>query len=188
MSSSQVTALLRIELVGVEPLVWRRLRVPLATSLPNLHRWLQVAFDWEDRQPHEFQVGALRFGHPDAEDAPEGLQDESDWTLHNVLATQAESFSYAYGTDESWQHGLVLEPAERTSAGAGFAPLCLAGENAAPPEELDGPAGYAEFLAALADARHPKHERYLEWIGGIFDPHAFDLNRINKALRKRRKA
>jgi hypothetical protein len=188
MSRSQDTALLRIELVGIEPLVWRRLRVPLTTSLHHLHRWLQVTFDWEDRRPHEFQIAALRFGLADAEDAPEGLQDECDWTLQNVLVTGVDVFAYEYGDDDAWLHRLVFEPAERTFAGAGFAPLCLAGENAPPPEDLAGPARYTEFLAALANSRHPKHTRYVDWIGGIFDPCAFDLNRINRELRKRRKA
>ncbi len=30
---------------------------------------------------------------------------------------------------------------------------------------------------------HPEHESMLEWVGGEFDPEAFDLDEINKALR-----
>jgi len=26
----------------------------------------------------------------------------------------------------------------------------------------------------------------IEWVGGVFDPRAFDLNRVNRDLRKRR--
>ena len=42
--------------------------------------------------------------------------------------------------------------------------------------------GYDEFVTALADAAHPDHQRYREWLGGRFDPAAFDLDAVNRAL------
>ncbi len=38
--------------------------------------------------------------------------------------------------------------------------------------------------AAAADPKHEEHEMYLEWIGGEFDPAAFDLDEVNRALRR----
>jgi hypothetical protein len=43
--------------------------------------------------------------------------------------------------------------------------------------------GYEEFVEAIQDADHPEHEDYLEWVGGEFDPEAFDLDEVNEALR-----
>jgi hypothetical protein len=43
--------------------------------------------------------------------------------------------------------------------------------------------GYYDFLEAIADPEHDQHEDYLEWIGGEFDPEAFDLEEVNEALR-----
>lgn len=31
-----------------------------------------------------------------------------------------------------------------------------------------------------------RHEELLTWIGGDFDPKAFDLNRVNRSLKRRR--
>jgi hypothetical protein len=39
-------------------------------------------------------------------------------------------------------------------------------------------------LEAIRDPNHPEHEELLEWIGGEFDPEAFDLDRINQVLKR----
>ena len=44
--------------------------------------------------------------------------------------------------------------------------------------------GYVSFLEALHDPEHPEHEPMLEWIGGEFDPEAFDLDEVNVALQR----
>jgi hypothetical protein len=46
--------------------------------------------------------------------------------------------------------------------------------------------GYDSFLEAIQNPDHPEHEDYLEWIGGPFDPTAFDLDEVNAALSKLR--
>ena len=42
--------------------------------------------------------------------------------------------------------------------------------------------GHAEFLAALANPAHEEHDDMRRWIGYPFDPAAFDLNAVNRAL------
>ena len=59
---------------------------------------------------------------------------------------------------------------------------CVAGENACPPEDVGGIPGYAEFLAAVADPDHEEHHELLAWVGGSFDPRAFDLDEVNERL------
>ena len=44
------------------------------------------------------------------------------------------------------------------------------------------PPGYEDFLQALADPAHPEHDELKEWIGGPFDPAAFDVAKINQWL------
>ena len=44
------------------------------------------------------------------------------------------------------------------------------------------PWGYSDFLAAIADPMHEQHEEMLEWVGGGFDPEAFDIEAVNKKL------
>ena len=38
--------------------------------------------------------------------------------------------------------------------------------------------GYEDFLAALADPINPQHGELKEWIGGSFDPTAFDVAEV----------
>jgi hypothetical protein len=61
-------------------------------------------------------------------------------------------------------------------------PVCLEGARACPPEDVGGTWGYQEFLEAMADPGHERHEEFREWIGGRFDPEAFDLARVTKRM------
>jgi hypothetical protein len=51
-----------------------------------------------------------------------------------------------------------------------------------PPEDVGGPSGYAEFLAAIKDPKHERHAELSEWIGDDFDPNAFDVDEHAEAL------
>ena len=41
---------------------------------------------------------------------------------------------------------------------------------------------HVSFLEAIRDPEYPEHEEMLEWIGGEFDPEAFDLEEVNVEL------
>jgi hypothetical protein len=47
---------------------------------------------------------------------------------------------------------------------------------------VGGPYAYIDFLAAIRDPTHSEHHTMLEWIGGSFDPAAFDLADVNERL------
>jgi len=49
---------------------------------------------------------------------------------------------------------------------------------------VGGFGGYAEFLEAIRNPAHPEHLAMQEWIGGTFDPEAFDLAAVNQALQR----
>ena len=63
-------------------------------------------------------------------------------------------------------------------------PQCVDGRRAAPPEDVGGASGYQHFLEAISDPHHEEHDEVPEWIGGAFDPEAFDLEYVNTGLRK----
>jgi hypothetical protein len=44
--------------------------------------------------------------------------------------------------------------------------------------------GYAEFLEAITHPEHPEHDSYLQWVGDEFEPEVFDLDEVNKTLRR----
>jgi hypothetical protein len=51
---------------------------------------------------------------------------------------------------------------------------------------VGGPWGYADFLDAIADPKHGRHEQVLEWVGGEFDPEEFAVEEVNEQLRQSR--
>ncbi len=63
----------------------------------------------------------------------------------------------------------------------GFGALLLAG-GACPPEDCGGPWGYGDFLDAIQNPRHERYKELLEWVGGEFDPEAFDIEAVNEEL------
>jgi hypothetical protein len=42
--------------------------------------------------------------------------------------------------------------------------------------------GYANLVAAVADPDHPEHDDLLAWVGGSFDPEAFDMERADAGV------
>lgn len=59
-------------------------------------------------------------------------------------------------------------------------PIIVNGERACPPEDCGG---YQKFLEAIMNPAHREHEEMLAWVGGSFDPEAFDLSSVNASLR-----
>jgi len=55
---------------------------------------------------------------------------------------------------------------------------------ACPPEDCGGIGGYYKYLAAIKNPKHPEHKEILEWMGKKFDPEKFELEKINKALKR----
>jgi hypothetical protein len=92
-------------------------------------------------------------------------------------------FVYEYDFGDSWEHVLLVEKVLPPEPGQRY-PVCIKGRRACPPEDVGGIWGYAYFLEAIQNPDHPEREDYLEWIGGEFDPQAFDLEEVNAALGK----
>ncbi len=58
---------------------------------------------------------------------------------------------------------------------------------ACPPEDCGGIWGYYELLEAVANPDADGYEDMVEWLGGDFDPDAFDLEEVNAILSEWRK-
>jgi len=50
---------IRVELLRIEPLIWRRIQVPGNYTFWDLHVAIQSAFGWNDTHLHEFRPDAL---------------------------------------------------------------------------------------------------------------------------------
>lgn len=190
---------LRIELLDVAPLVWRRVLVSNQWTLASLHHYLQWIMGWQDTHAHEFQVGTGVVA-PDWWIHEVGLDSDTsnyrDERRVSVAAVATElrlgrEMEYRYDMGDGWRHRIVVEPPSPSWANGELSlPSCVAGENACPPDDVGGPHGYALFLEIIGDRSHEQYEDMVRWIGGVFDPKGFDLNRLNREWKgaKRRKS
>lgn len=188
---------LRIELQEISPLVWRRIVVSNQWTFASLHHYLQWVMGWQDSHAHEFQVGETLIG-PDwwiAEIGGDrvglGYQDERRISIAAVVREVGVGgqFDYRYDMGDGWEHRIVVEsPPPNWSELDLPMPACTAGEHACPPDDVGGPHGYLHFLQSLADRSNEEHVDMLRWIGGVFDPKGFDLNRLNREWKPGRRS
>jgi len=175
---------LNIRLRDVRPPVWRRVQVPGELTLAELHKVIQTVMGWTNSHLHEFDIDGVRYGVPDPDwDEPETL-DESKVKL-SQLVREDSGFRYTYDFGDDWHHDVTVENVHVPEPGTRY-PCCVAGRRACPPEDVGGPWGYEEFLAALADPTHDEHAHWMEWAGGGFDAGDFDVAAADKWLEQHR--
>jgi hypothetical protein len=169
---------LRVDLRGIAPPIWRTLEVPGDITLHRLHGVLQVVMGWMDVHLYLFEIGEKLYGELSTEwDMP--VADATTTTLEEIAARMS-AFTYEYDLGDGWVHNII---AEESQLGVGEdRPRCTGGARACPPEDCGGLPGYEDFLEAIADPDHEEHEAMLEWIGGQFDPEAFDTAEVNLIL------
>ncbi len=176
----------RITLQRVEPKIWRRIQVRDCT-LDELHECIQTAMGWTNSHLHQFEINGQRCGDPEL--LEHGLDDfdyidSTDTRLSDFVPYNGSRFSFLYEYDfgDCWEHEVLFEGYVPREKGQRY-PRCVDGERACPPEDVGGVWGYAEYLEAIADPSHERHEEFLEW-SGPFDPEAFDPKEATRAMRR----
>lgn len=177
---------IKITLEGIEPPIWRRIQTKGCT-LDNLHQLIQIAMGWEFEHLYRFNIGGVQYADLDMIDDEE-TEDACNTTLSEVLPVRNRRprFSYEYDFGDEWIHQLIVEERIPPEEGMMY-PICLAGQRACPPEDCGGPWGYEDFVEAISNPDHRRHEEILEWVGGEFDPGRFDREAVNKEFRGMRK-
>jgi len=180
---------IKVTLLGTSPPIWRRLLLPADLTLAGLHNVLQSAMGWEHSHLHEFQVGRQRYGEPVLNDggfSVDSLMDERQVRLHQVLGRVGAKAIYIYDFGDGWEHGMVLEKRLPVDPSLAY-PACTGGQRACPPEDCGGIPGFYELLEAIQDPKHERHEELLDWVGEEYDPEAFSMEAVNRALSGKRR-
>jgi len=113
-------------------------------------------------------------------------EDEDAVTLVEVCPKAKSKLIYEYDFGDGWEHTIEVQKILEPESGVEY-PVCLGGKKACPPEDCGGIWGYYELLDAIADPKHDRHDELREWLGGEFDPDAFDLEEVNAVLAQWRK-
>lgn len=168
---------------NVEPVVMRRLEVPLGLRLDRLHQVLQIAIGWTNSHLWEFRARDIGWGFPDP-DWPDGPLDARKAALLDVLEdTGAKTLRYLYDFGDGWEHVIKIERIDAPEPDVLY-PRLLAAKGRCPPEDIGGPWGFAEFLEAIADPEHDRYEELTEWYPEDFDPTLVETHWIEKELTK----
>ncbi len=211
MAMKQRIHIIRVTLNGSKPPIWRKLTVPSDIVLGELHEVIQIAMGWTNSHLHRFDQrvkiskderirlwqkdswtprewarlhGGRKFVTkvtPWGEPTEMEGEDEEAVTLGEVCPKVKNSLIYEYDFGDGWEHAIEVQKIIEPEPGVQY-PVCLGGKKACPPEDCGGICGYYELLETISDPEADDHDDMLEWLGGDFDPDAFNLDEVNATL------
>jgi len=134
---------IRFWLVGVQPIVWRRLLLRADNSLADLHHAIQITCDWSDDFLHQFNIHGKTIGVSRIH-GPSYSNSAGRVTLASLELREKERFVYEYNFFDNWQLEIRLEKKCDLDTQRHY-PFCIAGKCAAPPESCGGPERFNEL-------------------------------------------
>ena len=182
-SSADRVVRLKITLDDIKPVIWRRIEVPLTTSLPALHEVIQAVMLFENYHLFEFVTGTrgaeTRYTIPDPHDDLQGgdfadddfgdKRDASKTELGTLIDAGIKRMTYTYDFGDNWEHTILVEAIAAANPATSY-PRFIEGANRAPPEDVGGIPGFEHFLKVMGNPRHPEHADIKRWYGRTFDP------------------
>jgi hypothetical protein len=137
-----------VEIIGIEPRIWRRFMLAGTSTFLELHEAIQRAFGWKNIHLFAFResergseiIGSHGTGA--AERKALGLPVSTYFK-----PAQANSCVYVYDFGESWMHRVTL--VERSTLTDEFSRRLLGGDRAGPLEDLGGVRGYERCVQVL---------------------------------------
>ena len=122
---------LKITLEDTNPPIWRRVLVPSAYRLSELHRVIQASMGWDNSHLHQFEQDGQVFGPPDPGGfGEEQVRPESKVRLYSFAATAGSQFAYRYDLGDDWLHQVTVE--QILTSDGGTYPRCIGGEAEVP--------------------------------------------------------
>ncbi len=118
--------------------------------------------DWEDERP----LNAAKAG-----------------LLDLIGNTGVKTLKYLYDFGDGWTHTIKCERILDAQPDISY-PLLIEATGRCPPEDVGGPSGYQEFLAAIGNRDNERHAEFIDWWGGPFDPMRVDVKGINAGFAK----
>jgi hypothetical protein len=175
----------RIELLGIEPPIWRLIGVPSTYSFWDLHVAIQDSMGWLDYHLHSFRLLPPRkrkpivIGIPADEDY--GITTLPGWDIpvSRYLNEPGDEAEYEYDFGDGWHHKITLEGIYLQKSGTRY-PNCLDGKRACPPEDCGGIPGYHDLVEVLGDTNHEEYDNMVYWLSNHaknyhpYDPERFE--------------
>jgi hypothetical protein len=128
---------LKLVLLGINPMIWRRLLVCGDSTIADLHYIVQIAMGWSDDHLHQFRIHGKRYGIAliggiSFSDDPKLVR------LKDLGLRIIERFVYEYDFTDNWQHQIRVEAILAPELNQRYF-VCIDGRRACPPEVCGGP-------------------------------------------------
>ena len=135
-TSAPVIYQLKVVLLGISPMIWRRLLVYGDCTITDPHYIVQIAMGWSDDHLHQFRIHGKRYGINRIGGI--GFSDDPDTVrLEGFHFRINERFLYEYDFTDNWQHQVRVEEI-LTQGPYRCYPVCIDGRRACPPEDCGG--------------------------------------------------
>lgn len=174
--------LIRIELLHTHRPIWREVILPSDLGLDVMHDVIQDTMGWADSHLHQFKHKGRCY------ESPEQIGEEVEnpeflFFLDNLLKRAGSRFNYTYDFGDSWDHSITLKKTLPWDEEKIF--TCTGGEGACPLEDCGGPFGHERICRYLEnpDENDDGAFDYADWVPEGYDPHFFDLEKINENLK-----
>lgn len=131
---------LKIVLLGISPMIWRRIKVSSDSTIADLHYIIQIAMGWKEEHLHQFLIHGVHYGisYPGTGGF---MGNAHEIKLSKFGFREREKFSYEYDFNCSWKHQIRVE-AILSEEQQQVLPICTAGKGNCPPEDCNGVAGF----------------------------------------------
>lgn len=172
---------LRITLDGIDPPIWREVVFPRNATLHELHRAIQILFDWYDYHLYSFELDGRRFEAPHVEADGE---DSTKAKLSKLITGPGQVFEYTYDFGDNWVHRIEVEDVS-VAAAPGWIPHLVDGARRGPPEDCGGVYGYQRLIETRETPYADLDEEdrsFVDGAGDDFDPEDFSLSQARHAL------
>jgi len=134
---TETIARLHITLADTDPLIWRRVEMPVQASLKMLHDVIQGAMGWYDCHLWEFELDDGRYGVPDPGWPDDRLFAAKNIKLKALLDRGVRRFLYTYDMGDNWEHLITVEAVTNGDPDTKY-PRYVGGSRRAPPEDIGG--------------------------------------------------
>ncbi len=176
-------------------MIWRRLLVRSDSTIADLHYTLQIVMGWSDAHLNLFHIHGKDFGV--YHDGGMYFADNPEQVLLSAFGFRTrERFLYEYDFGDAWLHDIRIEKHLPLDSKRTY-PVCIAGKQAAPPEDCGGVRAYMQIRQELNyrsvfgnnwsdddfdDENDLEYESFQE--EQLFDPDRFCHHEVNARLRQ----
>lgn len=173
---------MRVDLNGCKPPIWRRITLPIDATFFDLHCAIQGAMGWGSMHLHCFDVKNehaninIQIPNDYSDDWGAPSVNEYHTKLQDIVEQGHRQFYYTYDFGDSWDHKIKIEDTVESESTHPL-PTILTGKGACPPEDCGGIWSYYNLLQ-LDDDELEQHGYTREHIERI-RAEKFELKKVH---------